>query len=333
MSAVAEKNNRELSPEILRELLRKMLLIRRFEEKIIEEYPVQDMKTPVHLYIGEEAIAAGVCLHLRKDDYISSTHRSHGHCLAKGMDPKVLLAEFYGRANGCCRGKGGSMHPAAPELGIMGTSAIVGGGIGLAVGQALAAKMRGTGRISVPFFGDGAADEGIFHECLNFASLKKLPVVFICENNYYSVNSPLSARHPQESIALRAEGYGMEGIALDGNDAVDVYLAAGEAVSKARHGGGPTLLECRTYRWKGHVGPECDHEKGCRSREELEEWIEKCPLELHKGYLEKELLSEVEYNRLVREIDADLDEAVRFARESPFPAEDELLNDLYCTGN
>ncbi len=324
----------DLSPKILLELLQQMLLIRRFEEKIIEVYPVQDMKTPVHLYIGEEAIAAAVCINLKKEDYIFTTHRSHGHCLAKGMDPGILLAEFYGRKTGCCKGKGGSMHPAMPECGILGTTAIVGGGIALATGTALAAKMKKTDQVSVVFFGDGAADEGIFHESLNFAALKKLPVVFVCENNFYAVNSHQSARQPDVDIAQRAGGYGMEGIQLDGNETLDIYRAARDIIQKARSGGGPTLLECRTYRWKGHVGPDCDYEKGCRPKCELEEWIDKCPIEKYKNYLlENQVISENEIQNLLKETDSKIESAFKFAKESPFPGNEELLTDIYYTGN
>ncbi len=322
----------DISQDILLKILHKMVLIRRFEEKIIEVYPVQDMKTPVHLYIGEEAIAAAVCMSLEKEDYIFSTHRSHGHCLAKGMDPKSLYAEFYGRANGCCKGKGGSMHPVEPTLGILGTTAIVGGGIALAVGTALASKMKKDNKVSVPFFGDGATDEGSFHESLNFASLHKLPVVFVCENNFYSVNSHQSARQPQDNIAKRADGYGMEGIQLDGNEVPDIYAAANNAIEKARSGGGPTLLECRAYRWKGHVGPDCDHEKGCRPKEELEEWMDKCPVEKYKEYLvDNQVIDEQEYQNLIKETDAKLDAAIKSAKESPYPNPEDLFDDLYYT--
>jgi pyruvate dehydrogenase E1 component alpha subunit len=320
--------------DVLVDLLRKMVLIRRFEEKIIDVYPIQDMKTPVHLYIGEESIAAAVCINLKDDDYIFTTHRSHGHCLAKGMDPKDLYAEFYGRKTGCCKGKGGSMHPVSPELGILGTSAIVGGGIALGVGTALASKMKKNNKVSVTFFGDGAVDEGIFHESLNFASLHKLPVVFVCENNFYSVNSPQSARHPQDNIAMRAGGYGMEGIQLDGNEVLQMYKVAKDAIEKARTGGGPTLLECRAYRWKGHVGPDCDYEKGCRPKEELDEWMDQCPLEIYKEYLIKnQVIKEKEFYDLIKETDAKLEAAIKYARESPFPQKTEILDDLYYTGN
>lgn len=315
-------------------LLRTMLLIRRFEESIVDVYPAQDMKTPVHLYIGQEAIAAGACAHLTPEDYVFTNHRNHGHCLAKGMDPKMLYAELYGRTTGCCKGKGGSMHPAAPEIGIPGTSAIVGGGLPLGVGAALAFKMTGTDRISVVFFGDGAADEGVFHESMNFASLKKLPVVFVCENNLYATNSPLSARQPHDRIAERAEGYDMPGASLDGSDVTGIYSAAGKAAAQARAGGGPTLIECKTYRWKGHVGPECDVEKGCRPRAELEAWMEKCPLVLYKNRLfDENLVDEDQYQRLCDEIDRQLASDLALAKQSPYPDEKDLLSDVYFDRN
>jgi TPP-dependent pyruvate/acetoin dehydrogenase alpha subunit len=316
--------------QILLELYRKMLLIRRFEEKIVEVYPIQDMKTPVHLSIGQEAIAAGVCANLRQDDYMFTTHRSHGHCLAKGVDPKVLYAEFYGRITGCCKGKGGSMHPVAPEYGILGTSAIVGGGIPLAVGTALASKMKPDDNVSVVFFGDGAVDEGTFHEGLNFASLKSLPVVFICENNFYATNSRQSVRHSQLNIAKKAEGYGMPGIQIDGNDILDVYTTARRAVNRARSGAGPTLIECQTYRWKGHVGPEPDYQKGFRPKHELDEWTRKCPIKAYEKFLITNQLWTASLNQtMIHEIDTELETALKFAKESPFPEKEELLKDLY----
>jgi pyruvate dehydrogenase E1 component alpha subunit len=321
---------KQASPEVLLSLMRTMVLVRRFEEKIIEVYPMQDMKTPVHLYIGEEAIASGVCAHLKKDDYIFTTHRSHGHCLAKGTGPEMLYAEFYGRSTGCSKGKGGSMHPADPENGILGTTAIVGGGIPLAVGTALASKMKKDGKISVTFFGDGASEEGTFHESLNFASMKQLPVVFICENNSYATTSPISQRQPHDNIAIRAEGYGIPGIAVDGNDVLEVYKAAGEAVQRARDGQGPTLIECKTYRWKGHVGPDCDHEKGCRPIEDLNKWMERCPVEMFKNFLIKNrFISETEYANMLGEIDRELDRSIKAARQCALPDKEELLKDVF----
>lgn len=321
---------KQASPEVLINLLRTMVLIRRFEEKIIEVYPLQDMKTPVHLYIGEEAIAAGVCAHLKKEDYIFTTHRSHGHCLAKGSGPEMLYAEFYGRTTGCSKGKGGSMHPVDPENGILGTTAIVGGGIPLAVGAALASKMKKDGKISVTFFGDGASEEGTFHESLNFAALKQLPVVFICENNFYATTSPLSQRQPHENIATKAEGYGIPGIRIDGNNVLHVYEAAKEAVRRARDGKGPSLIECKTYRWKGHVGPDCDHEKGCRPMEDLSKWMGRCPVEMFKAFMIKNnFITESQYISLVDEIDTEMNRSIKAARQGAMPGKEELLKDVY----
>jgi len=324
------ENTKDISDEVLLGLFRTMLLIRRFEEKIVEVYPLQDMKTPVHLCIGEEAIAAGVCAHLRKEDYVFTTHRGHGHCLAKGMEPGILYSEFYGRKSGCCKGKGGSMHPASREHNVLGTSAIVGGGIPLAVGAALASRIRGDKRVAVSFFGDGASEEGTFHESLNFASLKKLPVIFVCENNHYATNSPISARQPHSNIVMKAYGYGISGIQVNGNDVVEIYKAAQEAIQIARSGGGPALIECKTYRWKGHVGPDCDYEKGCRPRQELEDWMDKCPVAAFREYLiNRNIIDEKGFMAIERGIDADLEVALQSARESLLPERDDLFRDVY----
>lgn len=323
-------SDKPIQPAILMELLRKMVLLRKFEEKIVDVYSIQDMKTPVHLYIGQEAIATGVCAHLKASDYLFTNHRSHGHCLAKGADPGKLYAEFYGRVDGYCKGKGGSMHPSVPEVGIHGTSAIVGGGIPLAVGTALASKLRGDGKISVVFFGDGAVDEGVFHESLNFASLKKLPVIFVCENNFYAVSSHISARQTNDNIAQRAASYDMPGVGLDGNDVTAVYRAAHQATERSRNLEGPTLIECRTYRWKGHVGPDCDHENGCRPKEELDDWAEMCPIKLFKKRLIGEnILKEKQFDALVEDIDTELGSRLEWARSSPYPAPEDVYKDLY----
>ncbi len=319
-----------LTPEIQKNLLYTMLKIRRFEEKITDLYPQQEMKTPVHLCIGQEAIAAGVCAHLTRDDYIFSTHRNHGHFIAKGIDIKLFMAELYGKVTGCSRGKGGSMHIAAPEEGIFGASAIVGAGMALGVGAALAIKMKKEKRVTVTFFGDGAVDEGTFHESLNFASLKKLPIVFVCENNFYATNSPQSARQPHTFVSRRADGYGLPGVELDGNDVLGIYRAAQDAVETARGGKGPTLIECRTYRWRGHVGPECDYEKGCRSKQELQEWMEKCPLAGYKdALLKNKVITSAEYETRLKEIDREIEAAVKFAKESAFPDTGEIFRDVY----
>ncbi|NJD56295.1 MAG: thiamine pyrophosphate-dependent dehydrogenase E1 component subunit alpha [Nitrospirae bacterium] len=316
--------------DTLKELYAVMLTIRLFEDRTCARYAEQEMKCPVHLCIGQEAIAAGVCAHLKREDYIFSTHRSHGHCIAKGMDLKSIAAELYGRSTGCSRGKGGSMHLADPGHGIPGTTAIVGGCIPLAAGAALASKMKGDGRVSVAFFGDGAADEGVFLESLNFASLKKLPVVFVCENNFYATNSPQSARQPAVRIADRASGFGIPGVHADGNDVIRVFRTAAEAIARAREGEGPTLLEYTTYRWKAHVGPNSDIEAGFRPAEQHEEWMKRCPVEMYEQRLEQQgVLSAQERKAIFGRIEKQIDEAMDFARTSPFPKPGELFDDVY----
>jgi len=324
------ENTKNISSTILQTMYKTMLKIRKVEEKIVKLYPEQEIKCPVHLYIGEEAIAAGVCANLRRDDYVFSNHRGHGHYIAKDGDLKALMAELYGKKTGCCKGKGGSMHLVAPEVGILGTSAIVGGGIPLAVGSALASVMRKDDRVSIAFFGDGAADEGTIHESLNFASLKKLPVLFICENNFYATNSPQSARQPADNIAQRAEGYMMPGVCVDGTDVIDVFEATREAVKRAREGEGPTLIECKAYRWRQHVGPDYDFEFGFRAKEELDEWLKKCPIEKYqKVLLNENIMSESEMTQISEQLDKEIEEAVIFGQQSPFPDKDELFDDLY----
>jgi pyruvate dehydrogenase E1 component alpha subunit len=288
------------------------------------------MKCPVHLCIGQEAIASGVAINLNKNDYLFSNHRGHGHYLAKGGAMRPLMAEFYGRTTGCSKGKGGSMHIVDVEAGILGTSAIVGGGIPMGVGAALASSMRGDGRVTAVFFGDGAYDEGVFYESFNFAALKNLPVVFVCENNLYATNSHQSARQPVCKIADSAKTFGAPGICVDGNDALAVYGAALEAVERARSGGGPTLIEALTYRWKGHVGPETDFEKGCRPEEELNQWLKRCPVKnFKKNLMESGLLTEAAEKNITDKILAEIDDAVSFALESPLPEKAALYEDLY----
>jgi len=325
------ENTTGLSRDLLAGLYSTMLRIRMFEEKIVELYPAQEMKCPVHLCIGQEAIAAGVCANLEAKDYLFSNHRGHGHALAKGVGMRPLMAEFYGRTTGCSRGKGGSMHIIDIERGILGTSAIVGGGIPMGVGAALASKMQGDGRVTVIFFGDGASEEGVFYESFNFASLKKLPVVFVCENNFYATNSPQSARHSSCKISNSAAAFDAHGVCIDGNDVVEVYRAARTAVLKARAGLGPSLIEATTYRWKGHVGPEADFEKGCRPEDELVEWMERCPLKgLRERALNQGLLSQEELEAPAAVIAEEIEDAVAFALKSPYPDVSELTTGIYC---
>lgn len=316
---------------ILIALYKSMLLIRRFEEKIIDIYPEQEMKSPVHLCIGQEAIAAGVCINLKAHDYMFTNHRSHGHCLAKGMGSRELYSEFYGKITGCCKGKGGSMHPVAPHLGILGTSAIVGGSIPLAVGTALKSSIKKEDNVSVVFFGDGASDEGVFQESLSFASLKKLPVIFVCENNFYATNSPLTSRQPHSDIYRRAAAYDLPGVQIDGNNVANVYRASLQAIEDARSGKGPTLIELKTYRWKGHVGPDFDYKKGYRPKEELTDWMEnRCPLKTYENILiSQKILESHMCTVMLNSIDEELDSAMQYAKESPYPDRAELYNDVY----
>jgi pyruvate dehydrogenase E1 component alpha subunit len=320
-----------ISNEILKKLFVTMTLIRTVEDRVAVVYPEQEIKTPVHLCTGQEAVAAGVCIHLADEDLIFSTHRSHGHCLAKGMPLKPMIAELYGRITGCARGKGGSMHLVDPEHGIPGTTAIVGGCIPLAVGGALSMVLQGKReRVSVAFFGDGAADEGAFAESMNFAALKNLPVVFVCENNNYATNSPRCARQPAVPIYHRAAGYGIPARQADGNDVQAVYRIAGEAIDRARKGGGPALLEFTTYRWKGHVGPTSDIESGCRPADEHEEWLKRCPLESYnKELLAKGIMTASEMGRIHAEMEKAVDEAIAFAKASPEPDLAEVFDHVW----
>lgn len=320
----------KISDNIKIELLTQMLRVRLFEEKIVAEYGQQEMKTPVHLCIGQEAVSAGVGINLRKEDYLFSTHRNHGHYLTKGADMRSITAELYGKKTGCSKAKGGSMHFVDETAGCMGTTAIVGGSIPLAAGAALAAKLRKEDRISVACFGDGASDEGVLQETLNFAALKDLPVLFLCENNFYATNSHQSARHADDNIAKRAQAFSIETVRLDGNDVESIFAAAKEAVSYIRKGNGPYFMECTTYRWKGHVGPECDHEKGCRPKAELDKWMEKCPIKVYKAkLLADKTLTDKHYNEICDKIRTEVEHAWSFAKESPFPEASDLASSVY----
>ena len=302
---------------------------RKFDEKIVELYPQQEMRCPTHLSLGQEAVGAGVCGALRNDDLIFSTHRCHSHTIAKGGDFKLMMAELYGKTTGCSRGKGGSMHFVQPGIGAMGASAIVGGTAPLAVGAALAMKMKGKDAVSVAFFGDGGVEGGAFHESMNFASLRKLPVLFICENNFLATCSFLSARQPYDDLYKRAEGYRVPGIQVDGTRIEEVHRAAKEAVQRARKGGGPTMIEARCYRWKEHVGPNFDTNLGYRTQEELDRWMKKDPVKLFESLLVKNMVfSRTELEEISGRIQKELDESVVFAKESPFPKPEEMYQDV-----
>jgi len=309
------------------DLYQRMLLIRKFEEKVSQLFAEGEIPGFVHLYLGEEAIAVGVCSNLRKDDFITSTHRGHGHLIAKGGNPKLMMAELFGKKTGYCKGKGGSMHIADLDLGILGANGIVGGGIPIAVGAAYSAYLRGTSQVTVAFFGDGASNKGVFHESLNMSSAWSLPVIFICENNQFGVSTRISRVTNVEDLSKRAVGYGIPGVRVNGNDVIAVQEATKKAIDRARNGGGPSLIVADTWRHHGHF--EGENVSYC-SQEERNAWKEKCPLLSFAKLIKKEFaLNDSDLKKYSDEIDILLDEAVSFARESDFPAPEEALDDLF----
>jgi TPP-dependent pyruvate/acetoin dehydrogenase alpha subunit len=316
----------------LRTIYTLMLRIRKFEERVARLVSAGEIICPCHLYIGQEAIAVGACSTLRKDDWVFSTHRSHGHYIAKGGSLKALMAELYGKVTGCSGGRGGSMHLSSPEIGLPGSSAIVAGTVPLAVGAALAFKLQKKDNVAVAFFGDGAVDEGVWYESLNFASLKKLPVIFICENNLYSTHMPVADCLADAEIYGKAAVFDIPGIRINGNNALEVFTVTQKAVNDARVGKGPTLIECLTYRWLGHVGPSDDLDKGLRSREELDNWMGKCPIKsLEDLLLRRDIISEPLKKRIGNEIDAEIEESLIFARESPYPDQSQVTSMVFKT--
>lgn len=324
---------REIPPETLLSMYVAMLRIREAEERLADMVTTGEVRCPTHLYTGQEAVAVGVCKALRDDDYIFGNHRSHGHYLAKGGDLGQLMAEILGRKTGCSRGRGGSMHLVAPEIGLMGTSAMVGSGIALAVGAAMAFAMQGTERVVVAFFGDGATEEGVFYESLNLAALRRLPVVFVCENNLYSSHMHIKDRRPADNIPEIVRVHSIPAVRVDGNNVMEVYQAAVDAVRNARQRKGPAFIECRTYRWRGHVGPNYDLEKGLRSKEELESWMARCPIKSFQSELmSKGILSQSEANKLRAEAMKEVDDAIAWARDSPMPTETEVTHDVFTSG-
>jgi pyruvate dehydrogenase E1 component alpha subunit len=317
---------------ILRQLLYEMLRIRMVEEAIAEHYPEHEMRCPVHLCIGQEAVAVGVCAHLSRDDYVLSGHRSHGHYLAKGGNLNTMLAELYGKATGCSRGKGGSMHLVDLAAGFLGAAPIVASTIPIAVGTAFASVMRGEPRVTVAFFGDAATEEGVFHESINFAALKRLPIVFVCENNLYSVYSPLSVRQPEgREVFWLAKGHGVEAHQGNGNDVVEVFALAERAIRKARQGDGPTFLEFKTYRWREHCGPNYDNDLGYRTETEFLEWKNRCPVERLRNQLVRDgVLTPDDIQNITAALMSEIEDSLRFARESPFPDQALFMEHIYA---
>ncbi len=320
----------QITNETLLDLHRRMVRIRIFEEtagKLME-----DGKIPgaLHLYVGQEAVACGVMVHLNNEDWITSTHRGHGHLIAKGGEFDRMFAELYGRATGYCKGKGGSMHICAMELGMLGANGIVGGGPPIAVGAAFSNRFRKTDRVACTFFGDGASNEGAFHEAANMAGLYKLPVVFVCENNGYGEYTAQANHQAIVDVADRAAGYGMPGVVVDGMDAVAVYEAAGQAIDRARRGEGPTLLECKTYRFYDHVGV-----RGMgltyRTDDEVAYWKGRDPIVMLEQRLSDQgILSKAEAKAVHEEVTNAVQAGVKFADESPMPTPDALLEDVYA---
>jgi len=321
----------QLDRAALLDAYRRMRTIRAFELKLAELVAAGKMGGFMHLYAGEEAVAVGVCQQLRETDFVASTHRGHGHCIAKGVDVGAMMAELFGRATGCCKGKGGSMHIADVDKGMLGANGIVGAGIPLATGAALSAKLKRTGGVAVAFFGDGATNQGAFHESLNMASNWKLPAVYVVENNGWGEFTPTEFVIPVKDIAVRAGSYAMASAIADGMDFFDVYEKAGEAIARARRGEGPTLLECKTYRFMGHfVGDPLKY----RAKEEAERWIQtRDPLDaFERRTTEAGLASSADLREIDGQVDAVLAAAVRAAEAAPLPDLAEVTRDVYVGG-
>jgi acetoin:2,6-dichlorophenolindophenol oxidoreductase subunit alpha len=317
-----------LPPDTQREMLRQMLSIRRFEERASADYLAGKIFGVVHCYIGQEAVAVGTCMALKHGDRIISTHRGHGHCIAKGADLNRMMAELYGRQTGYCKGKGGSMHIADFGIGMLGANGIVAGGIAIVTGAGLAAQMEGNGGVAVSFFGDGAANAGPFHECLNIAATWKLPMLYVCENNLYAAQTTAASTQALRDVAARAAGYGIPGVVVDGNDIFAVYQAANRAVERARAGGGPTLIECKTYRWRAHT--ERRTQPDPRERGEIEAWKQTDPIaRLERQLKDQGHLSHAEMEDMERGVMGAVETAVAFAEASPFPSREQAVEDVF----
>jgi TPP-dependent pyruvate/acetoin dehydrogenase alpha subunit len=314
--------------EKLIEMYKTMVRIRTFEERVRKEFAAGNIPGFVHLSSGQEATATGACAALRSDDLILSNHRGHGHVIAKGCKTNLMMAELFGKKPGYCKGKGGSMHIADPDIGVLGANGIVGGGITTAGGAALAAKMRGIDQVTLCFFSDGACNRGSFHEGINWASIRKLPIVYCIENNQYAQTTPIRNTANVPHLADRASAYGIPGKTVDGNDIIAVYEAISEAVDRARKGEGPSIVECLTYRWHGHFEGDPDEH---RPKKEREEWEKKDPIpRLRKRLIEMKVFTEEDANKIDQEMSEEINEAMKFAEESPFPEPEEVLSDVYA---
>lgn len=316
-----------ISKEQLRAMYVDMRRIRTFENTAGRLFAEGKIPGFIHLYLGEEAIAPAVCQWLREDDFLITTHRGHGHLISKGADMKLMLAEIFGKATGYCRGKGGCMHIAVKDKGVVGANGIVGGGLPIANGVGMSCQVRGTDQVCVCFFGDGASNQGTFHEALNLASIWKLPVIFVCENNFYAVSMSQARHQAIKDIASRGAAYNIPGVVVDGNDPVAVFKAAGDAVTRARQGLGPTLLECKTYRQHGHYeGDPCNY----KPEEEQAAWMAKDPLPRYISYLlENKILSEAEIQEIDSQAEKEVADAVAFADALPLPEVESAVEDVY----
>ncbi len=317
----------ELSKEKLLQVYERMQLIRTFEDKAAALFAEGKLPGFVHLYAGEEAIGVGVCSHLTDADFITSTHRGHGHCIAKGVEVKPMMAELFGKITGSCKGKGGSMHIADVDKGMLGANGIVGGGGPLACGSGLMAKVKGTDQVTICFFGDGASEQGTMHEGMNMAKIWKLPVVFVCENNGFAESTPASYHCSAKDIADRATAYNMPGFTIDGTDFFAVHEAAGEAIARARRGEGPSLLECKAFRYYGHFEGDA---KRYYTEALLEDFKKRDPIaRFRQRVLSRNLVSEAELDAIDAKVKQTIEEAVKFGEESPYPALEDCLTDVY----
>lgn len=319
-----------LEMQQLLEMYRKMVTIRRFDQRAVEEFQAGNIPGGVHTYIGEEAVAVGVCAALRRDDRIVSTHRGHGHTIAKGADIKLMMAELFGRSNGYCRGKGGSMHIADFSVGMLGANGIVGAGLPIATGAALAARLERSDRVAVAFFGDGASNEGAFNGSLNLASIWKLPVLYVCENNRWASGVPASYALSVADVSVRAVGYNMPGITVDGTDVLAVYEAAEQAVRRARDGAGPALIECKTYRWRAH-SEQRGNPTDPRPRDEIAMALQHDPIaSFGSRLIEQGVATAARLQQIDAEVRAAVEEAVAFAQASPLPRPEDALLDVFA---
>ncbi|MGI6585655.1 MAG: thiamine pyrophosphate-dependent dehydrogenase E1 component subunit alpha [Lutisporaceae bacterium] len=317
----------DLEKSKLQDMYLKMLHIRRFEEKVAHFFTLGKVHGTTHLYVGEEACAVGACSALEEKDYITSTHRGHGHCISKGIDLNRMMAELLGKETGYCKGKGGSMHIADLSRGNLGANGVVGGGQAIAVGAALTLRMKKSDQVVLCFFGDGASNAGSFHEALNLAAIWKLPVIFFCENNLYGMSMPVSKSMNVRDVAEKAAAYGIPGRVVDGNNVLEVYSAVLEAREYARSSG-PILLEAKTYRWLGHSKSDANV---YRTREEIADWKERCPIKSFRKYLEENgVFTASELDAIERQASSDIDKAVEFAEQSPYPSMDTVCDDVYA---